>query len=145
MEIAHARRRYAQWAIEDSRRCIELLPKNNEPHLFHEQARIYLACTSSDTSWFSQNIKRLNKLLGDRDFTDSERAFLINCRAQSYHFLGDLENARVDYGESIRLAPEEPSWRINRAQYWEQRGQAEFAAEDRRSAARIQIQRALPE
>ena len=60
-----------------------------------------------------------------------ERSFAFNLRAQCHHFLGEMEQAEKDYTESIRLAPDEPRWYSNRAQFWDQQGRPELAKADR--------------
>src|SRR5262249_13656299 len=135
---AEERLRYAEWAHEDSQRCIDLFPQWNAIYPIHNQTLVYVAASRSEPRGFREIIRNIDELLDDDwsygPLTPSERAFAINCRAQCYHFLGDSERARKDYDESIRLAPEEPRWLVNRAQYRDASGRPGLAAEDRRKA-----------
>jgi hypothetical protein len=138
---AEERRRFAAWASDDSRRCIELLPQWTEPYLIEAQNNVYLGVAFPAEDHFARNLAFIDDVLSWAPLEDSGRAFLLNCRAQSRCFLGDLDRAEGDYDESIRLAPEEPRWRLNRAQYWKQRGRPERAAEDLRQAQSVRQRR----
>jgi tetratricopeptide (TPR) repeat protein len=134
-----ARHRYADWAFDDSYRCVEIFPEWNQPWLFHSQNVIYYAASlPHDASTFRDAIKSIDEMLSDdwsnNPLTDSERGFAINLRAQCHHFLGEMEEAERDYNKSILQAPDEPRWYLNRAQYWEQQGRKDLAERDRQTA-----------
>ena len=85
----------------------------------------------------SRALRETVQMLLDRGWpfpplSKGERGFAVNLRGQCHHFLGELEEAEKDYTESINLAPEQPRWYENRAQYWEQQGKPELADVDRR-------------
>jgi hypothetical protein len=96
-----------------------------------------MGCIRRDKSGLRHNIELVDQLLASEQFEINiyQRSFALNCRAQSRHFLGDLNGALEDYNESIRLAPEEPRWLANRAQYWSFRDRPDLADEDNRHAA----------
>ncbi len=118
------RGRYAKWARSDAVRCIANDPEWNAPYLICAQIDIYIAVLESEADGLRNIIKSINKMLGPNwiagALSESERAFAINCRAQCYHFLGELEHAETDYAESIRIDPDEPTWHFNRAQFRKQ-------------------------
>jgi hypothetical protein len=135
------RNRFATLAFADMNRCIQLLPQWPEPYLFQLQAGIYLDYNSGRESDLQGDIAQADRLLANAPLQEHERGFAMNCRAQARHFLGDLDGAKKDYEESIRLDPVEPRWRLNRAQYWQQRGRMDLAEVDRKEAARLRENR----
>jgi tetratricopeptide (TPR) repeat protein len=132
------RLRYAEWAFEDSLRCIEILPEWSSPALIYLESSIYLSLLRSDLDGFRREIQTVGEFLDEKlphaAFIDEEKSFAINCRAQCHQFLGNLTEAERDYSESIRLDPNEPRWYLNRAQFWDQRGKPELSASDRHEA-----------
>ena len=82
------------------------------------ESSCYVALLRNDTTSLRRGIQSVDDLLKGKwvytNLTDKERSFAINCRAQCYHFLGDLDAAERGYNESIRLDPDEPRWYINR-------------------------------
>ena len=55
-------------------------------------------------------------------------------RTQCHQFLGEARLLQTDYDHSIRMAPNQPRWYLNRAQFWEQQGNHQLAEADRRRA-----------
>ena len=112
------RRRYAEWAFQDSAKCIEILPEWGSPVLINLESSIYLSLLNNDLDGFRRKIQTVGELLDKKlphpRFSDNEIGFAINCREQCHHYLGDWRAAERDYSESIRLDPSEPRWFINR-------------------------------
>ena len=73
-----------------------------------------------------------------------EQSFAFNLRAQCHQFLGKMHDAQKDYEKSIRLAPDEPRWYLNRAQFWQQQGQVELEQSDREKARSLRSDAAAP-
>jgi len=130
--------RYADAAFRDSYRCLEMYPALNSCRLIHTQNIIYQGCLRSDDSQFLLAVAEMNKMLREDwmygTLTDAERSFATNCRAQCKAFLGEIQEAERDYGESIRLLPDQPRWYLNRADFWDHSGRPELATWDRRKA-----------
>jgi len=141
---AEERGRYALFAYQDSNRCEVMFPEWNEAWLVHGQNIIYVARLNSLPKGFQNARAKLEEMLG-RDWpnplTDSERSYAFNLRAQCHNFLGDMEQAEKDYAESILLAPDEPRWYLNRAQFWEQQGRPQLEKADREKAQALRRKR----
>jgi len=124
-----------------------MFPEWNETWLVHAQIIIYVARFNSLPEGFHNAREKLDEMLGDdwpNSLTDRERSYAFNLRAQCHHFLGEMEQAEKDYGESIRLAPDEPRWYLNRAQFWEQQGRPELERADREKAQALRRKRVAP-
>jgi hypothetical protein len=148
------RARYTRWAFDDSLLCIEILAKSpewmgpsradtpapsNDPYLIHAEN---MKNTSMLNDYSPRGLRMTvgyidAMILPRKGLDDADRAFALNCRAQCRRFLGEWDGARRDFDEAIRLAPDEPRWRINRALLWERLGRPDLAAEDRRAAERL--------
>jgi hypothetical protein len=129
--------RYALAAFQDSYRCHDNYPEWNDAWLTHAQNIIYVARFSASPIGFRNVVDVMDQMVGNnwRNITtDGERSYAFNLRAQCHHFRGEMEMAEHDYGESIRLAPEQPQWYLNRAQFWGERGRPELEKVDRRKA-----------
>ncbi len=140
---------YQDAAFRDSYHCLEMFPEWNYARLIHTQNSIYTAVLRPEPSWFQPVIEDMNKMLGDNPGLDPltpwERSFAINCRAQCHVFLGQAESGSLDYAESIRLAPDEPRWYVNRADFWNKNGRPDLAKADLLRAELIRDRRkALP-
>ena len=104
---------------QDSFRCVKLFPEWNAAWLIHCQNLIYVDCLIHDARVVSGSCEKLDEMLSDKwdndPLTEPERGFAINIRAQCHHYLGELDDAKRDYDEAIRLQPDEPRWYLNRA------------------------------
>ena len=133
-----ARTKFIVWAGNNAHQCSSNYPHLIWPRLFLDEMNIYLAFIKSDPSGFTHVLSSVNDELANADFikecTPTELAFLYNLRAQANDFLGKFEDAEVDFGESIKLAPGEAQWYSNRAQFWERRGMRVLAQVDRWTA-----------
>jgi tetratricopeptide (TPR) repeat protein len=129
---------YADLAFRDSYRCLEVFPEWNAAYPLHSQNTVYVAVLGGRGEWLRDALKMVNRLVSDdwmnEPLSGIERAFALNVRAQCHHFLGELAEAEKDYAESIRLAPDQPSWYVNRARFWEQRDRKDLAEADRQKA-----------
>jgi tetratricopeptide (TPR) repeat protein len=136
----------AEMAYRDSEQCIENFPEINAAWLIHGQNMIYLSHVRSQPEGFRNLLTSTDLWIKDglQRFSESERGFLCNLRAQCHQFLGELKEAEKQYDESVRLAPTEPRWYLNRAQYWDQVGKPELAVIDRQSAQAIRDGRDVP-
>jgi tetratricopeptide (TPR) repeat protein len=130
------RKQYARWAYDDAHWCNVVYPESVECTLFFVQSAVYIGCTDGDRDPVRKALNGLESLLDDE--SDSEPlaghqlAFAYNLEAQCHQFLGDVERAREAFGRSIEAAPLEARWYLNRAQFWDQCGQADLARSDRR-------------
>ena len=107
--------RLADWAYSDSQKCVELYPSWNYAIIIHALNEIQHSRASSNSIGCQSAVKRMDALLErwrPSELTDFERCFAINCRAQGYHFLNDLEKAKASFAESIQLDPSEPRWYV---------------------------------
>ncbi len=146
--LGHEERlRYAQWSSDDSLKCIELLPDWTLPYLICLQNSVYVSLLRNDPDGFRREIQTVDEFLTSdwprEPFTDQDRSFAINCRAQCHQFLGHLAEAEPDYNESIRLDPDEPRWYSNRALFRDQHSRAELADADHREAENLRRKRIL--
>ncbi len=128
----------AETALGDAARSCELLGSASEAWLITIQLKVYLAYLESSREGFQDSLKTVQELI-DRDWpyaplSKDELSFAVNLRGQCNHFLGDAERAEKDYTESIKLAPNQPRWYENRAQYSAQQGKKELADADQRLA-----------
>jgi tetratricopeptide (TPR) repeat protein len=120
--------------------------RSREGALIYYQSLIYLKHTNDDPDGFRLILEGIEWILDDATFmeamTKHELAFAYNLRAQCHHFLNEMEKAQEDYNKSIEVEPSEPRWYLNRAQYWDQRGQSELAETDRHMAQTLREGRA---
>jgi Trypsin-like peptidase domain len=134
LELVH----YAELALSDSRRCVEMFPDWNYARLIFLQSMIFLLHLQTDQAACRLVISDVDDILSEKRIvamlTSWERSFATNCRAQCFAFLGDDAKAQIDYAESIRLAPLEPRWYVNRAYFWEAIGRNDLANADRLKA-----------
>jgi hypothetical protein len=132
---------FANSAYAASFRCLELCPEWNLAHLIHTQNVIFEAVLSSDLSGFRFAKRRLDEMLGrewgNEPLSNTEKSFAFNCRAQCQLFLGELESARRDYGDSIRLDPGDPQLYLNRSKLLRHLGSTQLAEADERHARRL--------
>lgn len=128
----------AESGYADAVRVCDLLPGLSEPWLIYIQWSIYLACLDSSREDILESLEDVQSLINSDwpcvPLSKNDRSFAVNLRGQCYGFLGEFDRAEEDYNESIRLAPDQPRWYTNRAQYWDQRGKLELADADRRQA-----------
>ncbi len=128
------KRKQADWAIQDAKTGFLLAPDRPDGLCLMLQNALFLGHLDGDRSAFEETLAGADSLLSRPFLEKHDRSFLTNCRAQARHYLGDWSGALKDYNESIRLAPSEPIWYLNRAQYWDQVGRPDLAAADRRMA-----------
>ncbi|MDB5350905.1 MAG: hypothetical protein JWN86_2152 [Planctomycetota bacterium] len=132
------KRKQAGWAIDDAKTGFLLSPERTEGLCLLLQNSLFLGHLDGDRAVFQETIAGADEVLARKHLNAHDRSFLTNCRGQARHYLGDWGGALRDYSESIRLAPSEPFWYVNRAQYWDQRGRPDLAAADRRTAQALQ-------
>ena len=128
------KRRQANWAIEDAKTGFLLAPESLEGLCLLIQDTLYLGLLDGDRSAFREAIEGADEMLSLKHLSPRDRGFLTNCRAQARHYLGDFDGALRDYSDSIRIAPAEPVWYANRAQFYDHRGRPDLAALDRQQA-----------
>ena len=128
------RRQQAEWAIEDAKAGFFLGIDKLDGLCLLLQNSLFLGLLDRDREAFEGTIQGAEEVLSRKYLDPRHRSFLINCRAQARHYLGDWDGALRDYTESIRLSPREPSWYLNRAHYWDQRNRPDLAENDRRVA-----------
>jgi tetratricopeptide (TPR) repeat protein len=135
------KRRYIEQAWQDSYRALEICRQWNEAFLIHCQIRLYRYGIDRDPAVLRAVLEATEGFqrgtYGDGEPTDWQRGFLSNLRGQALHFLGHDDAARREYTESIRLASREPLWYLNRAQFFDETGEPQLAAKDRRRAEAI--------
>ena len=138
---------FARLAFQDSDRCMNLEPTWAQAWLIHFQNIVYCACIESLPEKLLYAGESMNALLqfdaAGHVLSVAERAFAVNIRAQCNHFLGSMAAAEKDYNASINLAPDQPRWYLNRAQYWEHAGWPLSAAADRWQAQVVRDRVAL--
>lgn len=131
---ADARQQYAQSALADADRCNEIDPGWNYGQMIYMQSILFDSCASGDHSGFRFVVDTTSKNLRPGSFrnplSEFERSFLFNLRGQAYQFLGQADLAERDYGESIRVAPGEPQWYLNRANFLRHLGRPDAARLD---------------
>jgi hypothetical protein len=135
------RHSYVEQAWRDSSRAVQLCPHWNEAYPIYLQTYLYCYHIDRDTA-VARAALDLADQLARNDFADSdptlwEQSFLANLRGQAHHFLGENEKAEDRYAESIRLAPKERRWYLNRAQFYEEIGKPTLAARNRRWADEV--------
>ncbi len=128
------KRRQAEWAIEDAKTGFLLAPERIDGLCLLIQNTLYLGLLDHDPDAYREVIEGADDILARKHVAARDRSFLTNCRAQARHYLGDWDGALRDYSDSINLAPSEPVWYVNRAQYYDQRGRPDLAAKDRMTA-----------
>jgi tetratricopeptide (TPR) repeat protein len=133
--------RYSEWAYDDAIRCREFFSDWAEPYTIIAEAVVYRNYAIPRQADTTGEIRAIDELLAKGPFNAHQRAFLINCRAQTYQLLGNLEFARDDYDASMRLDPEEPRWPLNSAQFWDSRKRPGLAVRDRRAAEKLRQHR----
>jgi tetratricopeptide (TPR) repeat protein len=135
------RDRYSFWALSDSFRANDLAPESNRAREICIQSIVYRASALSDPKGFRHVVAETTRILGAEpstfELTAYDSSFLHNLRAQAHHFLGELDDAERDYTESIRLAPDEPRWYLNRSQFWADRNRGDRAESDRLDASKL--------
>jgi hypothetical protein len=141
-ELTHDERsRYARWAFEDSYRALERCLESVDFAMIHLQNLVYLAALDLRADAPEAVLQTVDEFLHRNpladQLTDNQRSFVLNLRAQVYHLQRRPSLAERDYAESIRLAPNEPRWYLNRAQFWDQEGRGELAIADRLKAENI--------
>lgn len=134
---AESKRKQADWAIADAMTGFHLAPERADGLCLLLQNSLYLGHLDADKSIFREAVAGTDALLSKPYLDARERSYLTNLRAQSRHYLGQYDEALQDYNESIRLSPREPTWYVNRAQYWDQRGRPDLGAADRDVAASL--------
>jgi hypothetical protein len=143
------RSRYARWAFEDSCRALERCLESVEFGLIHLQNLVYLGALQQRSGAIDEVLEVTHEYLDLRDplaepLTDYQKSFAFSLQAQAYHLQRQPTLAERDYAESIRLAPSEPRWYLNRAQFWDQEGRHDLARADRLKAETIHQQRRKP-
>ena len=148
------RTEYAWWAHNDAGLCHVKYVSLHEPFLFLLETTNYVAFLESDPDGFLLALKGVKETLDDHEYretlTEGQWGFLYNIRAQAHHFLGEMSEAEKDYAESIKRAPLEPQWYLNRASFWDCARQARFSqggqthgrcSPRRAASARLALQR----
>jgi tetratricopeptide (TPR) repeat protein len=141
------RERYTAWAFRDSDRGLRMSAAANEAWLVHAQSTVYVAYVFSDESAARDAAATLTKMLVNWNggpMTDGQRAFAHNLRARCRVLLMDPARASADFDESVRAAPWEPRWYMERADFSERRGRREAASRDRAKAEALMLERSTP-
>jgi S1-C subfamily serine protease len=127
------RRRFATFAAEDVQHCIATL---GEPNIYVEYIQGYVNLlvgkSNEDRSMILKNIDYLDELIRDPNGQlEDWHAKIVHCRACCREALGDLEGARRDIDEAIRLEPSNPLWLLRRSAFWERRLRPDLATADK--------------
>jgi Trypsin-like peptidase domain len=132
------RRQYAQWALDDSLQCDTLDSSGNDVAIINIQNFVYRAAARFDRPSFQFVVEWTAHVLGPNwpgePLTEHERSWLSNIKAQARHLLGEMDQARDDYDESVRTEPQDARWYLNRAQFRESCGHPELGQLDRAMA-----------
>jgi Trypsin-like peptidase domain len=138
---AEERHHYARWAYTDSQQCDSLEWAGPHVMILNLQNFVYDSVACSNTGGFRFIVDRTTHILGPdwsgEPLTEHETGWVLNLRAQAHHSLGEMDEARDDYDESIRIEPKEARWYLNRAQFCETSGHTELGRVDRAIAENV--------